>query len=161
MSTEPIRRSVVTGCDVERAFRLFTEEIGTWWPVQTHSRAVSDFEGEGVKVERIEFQTREGGQVLEHMSNGQALPWGEVIVWDPPSRFVLAWQPGFSERPPTELEIRFSTADGGGTLVELEHRGWERLGDEAAAEVARLYGDYAAGWGLTLERFRAAAEEVA
>jgi len=41
-------------------------------------------------------------------------------------------------------------------LVELEHRGWERLGPE----VAELKGEYAAGWIATLERFRAAAEEA-
>jgi len=156
MSVEPITRSVTVRRDVERSFRIFTEEIGSWWPVQTHSRAASDFEGEDVKVERVEFQTRVGGQVLEHLSNGQILPWGEVLQWDPPRRFVLAWHPTFSDRPPTELEVRF-TPSGGETLVELEHRGWERLGPD----VAELKGEYASGWIATLERFRAAAEEDA
>ena len=156
MSTEPILRSVTVSCDPERAFRLFTEEMGSWWPVETHSRAASDFEGQDVHVERVEFQTRAGGQVLEHMSDGQTLPWGEVIVWEPPTRFVLAWHPSFAERPPTELEVRFTQRDVE-TLVELEHRGWERLG----AGFAELYGDYAAGWGTTLERFWTAAEAVA
>jgi len=156
MSVEPITRSVTVRRDVEQAFRIFTEEIGTWWPVEANSRAARDFEGEDVKVERVEFQTRAGGQVLEHLSNGQVLPWADVREWDPPKRFVLAWHPTFSERPPTEVEVRFTpTADG--TLVELEHRGWELLG----SELADLKGGYAAGWITTLERFRAAAEEVA
>jgi uncharacterized protein YndB with AHSA1/START domain len=156
MSVEPITRSVTVRRDVEPAFRIFTEEIGTWWPVEANSRAARDFEGEDVKVERVEFQTRAGGQVLEHLSNGQVLPWADVREWDPPKRFVLAWHPTFSERPPTEVEVRFTpTADG--TLVELEHRGWELLG----SELADLKGGYAAGWITTLERFRAAAEEVA
>ena len=156
MNVEPITRSVTVRRDVERSFRIFTEEIGSWWPVQTHSRAASDFEGEDVKVERVEFQTRVGGQVLEHLSNGQILPWGEVLQWDPPRRFVLAWHPTFSDRPPTEVEVRF-TPSGEETLVELEHRGWERLGPD----VAELKGEYASGWIATLERFRAAAEEDA
>lgn len=130
--------------------------MGAWWPVEQFSRAASDFEGEDVKVERIEFQARVGGQVLEHMSNGQTLPWGEVLLWEPPSRFVLAWKPSFSDRPPTDVEVRF-TQQGDGTLVELEHRGWERLGPE----FAELHGSYETGWNTTLERFRAAAEEVA
>ena len=156
MSVEPIIRSVIVRSHVERSFRIFTEEIGSWWPVQTHSRATSDFEGEDVKVERVEFQTWVGGRVLEHLSNGQTLPWGEVTQWDPPRRFVLAWHPTFSGRPPTEVEVRF-TPSGDATLVELEHRGWERLGPE----VAELKGEYAAGWTATLEHFRAATEEVA
>jgi uncharacterized protein YndB with AHSA1/START domain len=154
---EPIRASTSVRIDPERAFELFTARIDTWWPLQTHSRAVSDFEGEGVKAERVDFQGRAGGQVLEHLSNGQVLPWGEVIVWEPPTRFVLAWRPNFSSRPPTEVEVRF-TADQDGTLVELEHRGWERLGD--LAEEGRA--SYGTGWILTLARFRDAAEgEVA
>ncbi|MCI0636152.1 MAG: SRPBCC domain-containing protein [Actinobacteria bacterium] len=156
MNTEPIQRSVTVSCDPDRAFRLFTEEIGSWWPVETHSRAASDLEGQDVKVEQVEFQTRAGGQVLEHLSDGQILPWGEVTVWEPPNRFVLAWHPSFAERPPTELEVRFTPRDGE-TLVELEHRAWERLG----AGFDELRGSYADGWGTTLERFRAAAEAVA
>lgn len=156
MSMEPIRRSVTVGLDPERAFRLFTEEMGSWWPVEMHSRAVDEFPGEDLKVERIEFQTHVGGLVLEYMSNGQALPWGKVLAWEPPGRFVLAWHPSSSERPPTEVEVRF-TAGADGTLVQLEHRGWERLGPE----VAEVYGSYGAGWVPTLERFRAAAAEAA
>jgi uncharacterized protein YndB with AHSA1/START domain len=158
MSMEPIRRSVTVGLDRERAFTLFTEEMGSWWPVEMHSRAVDDFEGEGLKVERIEFQPRAGGQVLETMSNGRTLPWGDVLEWEPPVRFVLAWNPSFSERPPTEVEVRF-TAGPDGTLVELEHRGWERLGPDVG--VARLHDAYGSGWVPTLERFRAAAAEAA
>ena len=156
MSMDPIRRSVTVGLDRERAFALFTGDIGTWWPVEMHSRAVDDFENEDLKVERIEFQTRVGGQVIEHMSNGRTLPWGEVLEWEPPVRFVLAWNPSFSDRPPTEVEVRF-TSGPDGTLVELEHRGWERLGPDAA----RLHETYGSGWAPTMERFRVAADEVA
>lgn len=156
MSIEPIRRSVTVACPPERAFRLFTEEIGAWWPVEVHSRAVDDFAGQDVKVERIEFQGRVGGRVLEHMSNGRSLPWAEVRVWEPPGRFVLSWHPSSSPRPPTEVEVRFS-ASGDGTMVELEHRGWEALGPS----VAEIRGGYAAGWKPTLERFRAYTEEPA
>ncbi|HEY7755941.1 MAG TPA: SRPBCC domain-containing protein [Actinomycetota bacterium] len=155
MSTvEPIRSSVSVRATPELAFELFTARMDTWWPLDTHSRATSDFEGEGVKVERVEFQGRVGGKVLEHLSNGEVLPWAEVLVWEPPGRFVLSWHPSFSARPPTELEVRF-TPEGGGTLVELEHRGWERLGE--IAEEARA--DYGTGWIRVLGRFRDAADK--
>lgn len=156
MSTEPIVRSVSVRRGAEDTFRLFTEEIGSWWPVETYSRAASDFESQDVKVERVEFQTRVGGQVLEHMSNGQTLPWAEIVVWEPPLRFVLAWHPTFVEGPPTEVEVRF-TGSGEGTLVELVHRGWERLGPG----FEQLRGTYVPGWAVVLDRFRDAAAAVA
>ena len=32
-----VTRSVTVSASPERAFRAFTEEIGGWWPLQTHS----------------------------------------------------------------------------------------------------------------------------
>jgi uncharacterized protein YndB with AHSA1/START domain len=145
---QPIRASVRVRIGPTEAFELFTTRLDTWWPLRTHSRAESDFEGEDVKVERIEFQGHVGGRVLEHLSNGQVLPWGEVVEWQPPTRLLLAWKPNATPLPPTELEVRF-TADGNGTLVELEHRGWERLGE--IAQKARA--GYGSGWVLVLGRF--------
>lgn len=156
MSGEPIRRSVTVRCGRERAFEAFTQEMDAWWPKQTHARSVTEFEGDDVKVERIEFQAFAGGIVLEHMSNGETLPWGEVLTWDPPASFSLAWKPHPRPTPPTVVEVRF-TARGEHTLVELEHRGWEELGEDAE----ELQAGYAEGWILTLERFRAKVEEAA
>ena len=85
----------------------------------------------------MEFQPVVGGKVLEHLSNGQVLPWAEVLVWEPPTLFVLAWKPNSNANPPTEVEVRF-TPQADGTLVELEHRGWERLGEIAPRQRGRL-----------------------
>jgi uncharacterized protein YndB with AHSA1/START domain len=145
---EPIHASVHVRLEPAAAFELFTERLDTWWPFEKHSRAESDFEGQDVKVERIEFQGHAGGQVLEHLSNGQVLPWAVVVSWEPPTRLLLDWKPNSTPRPPTELEVRF-TPDGDGTLVELEHRGWERLGE--IAEEARS--GYGTEWVKVLGRF--------
>jgi uncharacterized protein YndB with AHSA1/START domain len=153
MTIEPIRLSTTVRIDAARAFELFTARMGTWWPVEIHSRAAGGYEGEGLKVERVEFQPFVGGLVLEHMSNGVALPWGEVLLFEPPRRFVLAWKPNANANPPTEVEVRFTDGPDG-TLVELEHRGWERLGDLAKAGRE----SYAGGWPTTMSRFHDAAE---
>jgi uncharacterized protein YndB with AHSA1/START domain len=150
---EPIRASISVKADPARAFELFTDVMGAWWPVERYSRAVDEFEGQDVKVERVEFQHGVGGHVLEHLSNGEVLPWAEVLVWEPPSRLVLAWKPNSTDNPPTEVEVRFSP-DGPGTLVELEHRGWERLGEIPESARAR----YGAGWTYNLERFEEAVQ---
>jgi uncharacterized protein YndB with AHSA1/START domain len=154
---EPIRRTITVEAPPELAFEVFTARLDTWWPLEMHSRAADQRETEDVTAERVEFQAFVGGRVLEHLSNGDVLPWGEVLAWDPPNAFVLAWKPNANANPPTELEVRF-VADGGGTRVELEHRGWERLG--AIGPEARA--GYGEGWITPLERFRdAVAREVA
>lgn len=154
---EPISASISVKAEPVRAFELFTDGMDTWWPLDRYSRGVDEFEGQDVKVERVEVQHVVGGYVLEHLSNGAVLPWAEVLVWEPPSRLVLAWKPNSTENPPTEVEVRF-TPNEVGTLVELEHRGWERLG-ELAREAKVGYGS---GWIYNLGRFEEAVErEVA
>jgi uncharacterized protein YndB with AHSA1/START domain len=109
-----------------------------------------------LKTESIEFQGRVGGQVLEHMSDGRALPWAEILVWEPPHRFVMAWRPHSRPQPPTDVEVTFS-AVAGGTEVVLEHRGWERLTED----YAELYASYGGGWIGTLGHFAEAANREA
>jgi uncharacterized protein YndB with AHSA1/START domain len=153
---EPISRTVTVRSSPERAFRLFTEQMGTWWPVDQYSRAVSEFARDGVTVDRLEVQARMGGSILEHLSDGRVLPWGEVAAWEPPHRVLMAWRPHSLPEPSTELEVTF-TAKGDGTLVELEHRGWERLSGEFRAS---LYDVYVRGWKTTLASFVAAVDRA-
>jgi uncharacterized protein YndB with AHSA1/START domain len=151
---EPIRQMVTVRGDPERAFDLFTERMGTWWPVDAYSRAISEFQHEGIQVARLEFQARMGGWILEHTTDGRVLPWGEVLAWDPPRRVLMAWRPHAQPEPPTEVEVIFSPG-AGGTVVQLEHRGWERLSQGFREG---LYEIYARGWITTLGCFAAAAD---
>ena len=148
---EPIRASVTVDCAQERAFRFFTERMDTWWPLDVHSIAVDDRDGT-VKAEAVVVEGREGGRIYEVMSDGAEGSWGTILAWEPPSRVVIAWKPNTSDNPPTELEITF-VPRGERTRVDLEHRGWERLGE--LAEAAR--GGYGEGWMGTLERYASAA----
>jgi uncharacterized protein YndB with AHSA1/START domain len=150
--TEPIRKQVRVGRSADDAFRLFVEEIDRWWPVEVHSRAAHGQYGDGVTVSRVVFEPRVGGRLYEVTSEGVEGTWAEIRVFDPPARFVLAWKPNDRAEPPTEVEIRFE-ADGDGTIVRLEHRGWEAV-DPARAPEARI--GYDRGWSLPLERFAAA-----
>ena len=147
---EPVRKSVRVACDVEKAFRFFVEDFDAWWPAERHSRTAHEQYGPGVKLERVVFEPRLGGRVYEVTSEGEG-SWGEVVTFEPPERFVLAWKPNDRDEPPTEVEVRF-VAEDGGTRVELEHRGWERIG----ARAAEARNGYDGGWQLPLERFAAA-----
>jgi len=62
---------------------------------------------------------------------------------------VLAWSPNREQhRPKTEIEVTF-TDEGGKTRVDLEHRGWEALG----AEAAEARQGYSQGWESVLAGF--------
>ena len=150
--TEPVRKSVRVACDVERAFRVFVEDFAEWWPAERFSRTADDQYAPGVTLAQVVFEPRAGGLVYEVNSEGDHGSWAEVIVLEPPHRLVLAWKPNDRNEPPTEVDIRFEP-DGDGTIVRLEHRGWERLGARAAE--AREGHDQ--GWSVPLERFAAAA----
>ena len=145
-ATEAIRRSVTVDCSVEHAFATFTERIHEWWPLGTHS--IDRYET-GSAAETVVFQGGAGGQVYERTKNGEELKWADVVAYDPPHRFVLAWNPSREQdEPTTEIEVTF-TREGGKTRVDLEHRGWERLGAEAA-ESRQSYNE---GWESVLAGF--------
>ena len=150
---EPIRASVTVGRTPEDAFRVFTRDMGAWWPLQAFSMAEDTYEDRGVKAETVVFEEHEGGRVYEVLSDGTEGTWATILAWDPPRRLVLAWKPNLTDNPPTELEVTF-VADGDGTRVDLEHRGWERLG--AMAEEARA--GYGENWNGVLALFVSAAE---
>jgi uncharacterized protein YndB with AHSA1/START domain len=143
VSVEPVRRTVTVGRPLDAAFRLFTAEMSTWWPFPTHSIG-------GEETVAAVLEPHEGGRLYERLRDGTEHDWADVVAWDPPNRFVLAWRVNPERR--TEVEVRF-TAVGDATRVELEHRGWERLRVEAAA--ARE--SYRTGWEQVLERYVAAA----
>jgi uncharacterized protein YndB with AHSA1/START domain len=149
---EPIVRSVEVPLPIDEAFELFTMGMTTWWPLETMSIAADTFEGR-VRADSVSFEDRVGGRVLEHLSDGTALSWGEVVAWEPPKRFVMTWKPNLEDTLPTEIEVRFSSTTDGGTRVELEHRGWKRLG---AGRTARKSG-YSNGWARILGIYRDAA----
>ena len=142
---EPVTRTVSVSCSVEHAFETFTARIGDWWPVTRYSISVD--EGGANPPTEVVFEPRAGGRVFERSVAGEKLAWAEVLAYEPPSRIVLAWNPSREERPPTEVEVRF-TPEADGTRVDLEHRGWERLG--AAAQAAREGYGSAAGWTTVL-----------
>jgi len=134
---EVVRKTVTVDCTVEEAFRVFTADALSWWPVESHSIHQT--------VREIVFEPLVGGEVFEVSESGERGHWATVLQWDPPSRLVLAWNILRAEDEPTELEVRF-VPDAAGTRVELEHRGWERLAEGGSQKRA----DYDTGWDFVL-----------
>jgi hypothetical protein len=123
-SVVPVRKSIRVRASVEKAFRVFTAEMDSWWP-KSHHIGSSPMKG-------IVVEGREGGAIYTEQEDGTRCPWASVLTWEPPHRFVMAWQvtPAWQYEPElarsSEVELRFTPTDDGTTLVELEHRGFER-----------------------------------
>jgi uncharacterized protein YndB with AHSA1/START domain len=148
-----IRRSVEVNADVERAFDVFTRDLPTWWPLDTHS--VRADRGFGA-ADSLHLEPWQGGRFYEKTGN-EELRWGCVLTWDPPCRIVLEWQVN-PERPPTEVEVVF-TPEEEGTFVEVVHAGWEFAGPAGQEERAGYAGD--AGWNWLLRRYAETAAAAA
>jgi uncharacterized protein YndB with AHSA1/START domain len=149
-----LRKVVSVKAPPEIAWRVFTEKMGTWWPLATHKI------GKAKAVDAV-IEPRVGGRWYERDDDGSTCDWGRVLAWEPPSRLVLSWQisADFQYDPnlKTEVEVRFITEGKDGTRVELEHRYLDRYG--ARRDQVRRIFDSDAGWKGLLEAFAARASE--
>jgi hypothetical protein len=141
LGTMPVRKTVHVELELEEAFALFWDRIGTWWPTRTHSI-------HGDEVAEIVVEGRAGGRIVERSRDGEEAEWARILAWERPGRVVLEWKVDPTAPAPTEVEVRFAQGDGV-TRVELVHRGWERLGD--AADETRA--SYDSGWESVLGRY--------
>ena len=128
----PVRRSVIVKADPQRSFSAFTGNMAAWWPA---SHTIG-----GSQKPEVVLEGRVGGRWYERSPEGAECEWGKVLVWDPPSRLVLAWQlNGLWKYDPTlvtEVELTFTALGGAETRVDrrpvrppiggLEHAAAER-----------------------------------
>jgi uncharacterized protein YndB with AHSA1/START domain len=144
-----VRTSIVVEAPVDRAFSVFTQDIGSWWPPEHHI-----LQGE---LKEMVFEPRVGGHVYDRGVDGSECHWAHVLAYDPPDRFVISWDISLQwqiETDPaktSEVEVRFVSEGPNQTRVELEHRhidrpgeGWEQMRDAVASPD---------GWSVGLRRF--------
>jgi uncharacterized protein YndB with AHSA1/START domain len=150
----PVRKSITVNASLDRAFAVFTDGFDTWWP-RTHHIGASP-------MKRAILEGKAGGRCYTEQVDGTDCDWGTILAWDPPHRFVIAWQitPDWKYEPDlvksSEVEIRFTAEPDGKTRVDLEHRHFSRCGEGAERMRAAVAGDM--GWTGILQLFAAAAE---
>jgi uncharacterized protein YndB with AHSA1/START domain len=105
-----IVKSVVLACDPGRAFDLFTERAGLWWPAaRRHS-----------KDAKSTIRMEASGRFFERSDDGTEVELGVVRRFETASRLLLDWYPGTGPENPTQVEITFEAVDGG-TRVTVSH----------------------------------------
>ena len=144
-----VQTSIVVDAPQERAFSVFTTDIGSWWPPEHHILQAG--------LAEMVFEPRVGGNVYDRGVDGSECRWARVLVYEPPGRVVFSWDISLQwqiESDPartSEVEIRFVPEGPDRTRVELEHRyidrhgeGWEGMRDAVGSPD---------GWAIGLERF--------
>jgi uncharacterized protein YndB with AHSA1/START domain len=148
--TDPnsVRKTVRVQAPIEIAWQVFTEQLGTWWPLENYKI------GKAKAVDAV-IEPRVGGRWYERGEDGSTCDWGTVLAWEPPARLVLSWDITadwrYDPELKTEIELRFVAEGTSVTRVELEHRRLDRFG--ARREEMRRIFDTEGDWGRVLEMF--------
>jgi uncharacterized protein YndB with AHSA1/START domain len=152
-----VRKVIVVNVEPERAFSVFTENMGKWWPKEHHIG--------GSPLVAVVVEPRSGGRWYEKDEDGSECQWGTVLVYEPPRRVVFAWHLNgdfeFVADPAraSEVEVRFIPESSHKTRVELEHRHFERHGE--SGDRLRTEVDKPGGWTYVLAGYLQAASESA
>jgi uncharacterized protein YndB with AHSA1/START domain len=147
-----VRKVVSVQAPPTVAWRVFTEKMGSWWPLATYKIGTA-------KAVNAVIEPRVDGRWYERGDDGSTCDWGRVLAWEPHSRLVLSWDINadwqYDLALGTELEVRFIDDGNDRTRVELEHRRLDRYG-ERRDEMRRIF-DTEGDWGKLLELFARAA----
>jgi uncharacterized protein YndB with AHSA1/START domain len=144
-----IRHEIVVEAPIERAFSVFTKDLGSFKPPE-HNLL-------GVEIAETVFELRVGGHVYDRGVDGSECRWARVLVYEPPNRVVISWdisprwQIETDPEKTSDVEVRFIAETPERTRVELEHRNLDRHGD--GWEAVREGVDSEGGWPTYLRRF--------
>jgi uncharacterized protein YndB with AHSA1/START domain len=139
----------VVEAPIEHAFKVFTEQFGSFKPSEHNLLAVP--------IAETVFEPCVGGHVYDRGVDGSECRWARVLAYEPPNRVLLSWdisprwQIETDPEKTSEWEVRFTAETPHRTRVELEHRkldrhgaGWEGVRDGVAGDQ---------GWPLYLQRY--------
>jgi uncharacterized protein YndB with AHSA1/START domain len=143
--------TVEVPCDPDTAFDIFTRDIGAWWKRGTR------YWNDSAQGRELRFEPQVGGRLLEvhDLETGEGFEIGRVLAWEPGKRLVFTWrQDNWGPTETTDVEVRFEPS-GSGTLVTVEHGGWDRV-PSAGPGISEGYGQ---GWAELLGFYAQAAVE--
>jgi len=139
-----ITKELIVETAQANAFKVFTENMDSWWP-RTHHIGKSP-------MTELVLEPGPNGRWFSRHEDGSEVDIGYVLEWQPNELLVLAWQVnGRFEYAPeivTEVEVQFIASGPRTTLIKLEHKNLSRLGEGKHVE------GMDEGWGMILELYK-------
>jgi uncharacterized protein YndB with AHSA1/START domain len=83
VSAPSIKQSIVVEAPIESAFKVFTEDLGSFNPREHNLLSVP--------IAETMFELRAGGHVYDRGVDGTECRWARVLAFEPPSRVLLSW----------------------------------------------------------------------
>jgi uncharacterized protein YndB with AHSA1/START domain len=120
-----VRKQVVVEAPQDKAFAVFTEQLGDFKPPEHNLLTVA--------IAETVLEPRVGGHIYDRGTDGSECRWARVLAFEPPRRVVFSWDIGPTwqlETEPenaSEVEVRFIAETADRTRVELEHRNIDRV----------------------------------
>src|SRR5262245_3223750 len=144
-----VKHAIVVEAPIARAFKVFTEDFGSFKPAEHNLLAVP--------IAETVFEPRVGGYLYDRGVDGSECRWARVLAYEPHNLVRLSWNISpqwLIETDPaktSEWEVRFTAETPQRTRVEIEHRHLERHGEGWASVRDGVDGDQ--GWPLYLKRY--------
>ncbi len=142
---DPIVKTIDVPCSQEKAFTVFVNEMGSWWPLD--KRSMSMISG-GKPAKSLRIDPKEGGKIVEIGHDDTEHLWGTIRSYDPHDSLSMDFHMGLPAENASLVEVRFTKLEKDRTRVELTQSNWEAFGD--MAEMMR--GGYGSGWVIIFEQ---------
>jgi len=141
---EPIVKTIEVPCSQEKAFKVFVNEMGTWWPLDKRSMSMKS----GKPAKSLRIEPKQGGKIVEIGHDDTEHLWGTIKSYDPYDSIALDFHMGLPAENASLVEVRFTALQQERTRVELTQSNWEAFGD--MAEMMRR--GYGSGWVIIFEQ---------
>lgn len=127
MTIAPIQRVIELNVPAQRAFEVFTQQMGLWVPAE-HSL----LDG---RARTVIIESQIGGAWYEIDARGNRKDWGRVMRWSPPTHLQLIWQLDheftFNPGLETMIDVQFEQISEQRTRLTFSHSGLEAYGEHA------------------------------
>lgn len=142
---DPIVKTIDVPCGQEKAFAVFVNEMGSWWPLD--KRSMSLMQSDGKPAKSLSIEAKLGGKIVEIGHDDTEYLWGTIRSYDPNDSVSMNFHMGLPPENASLVEVRFTALDNERTRVELTQSNFEAFGD--MAEMMR--GGYGSGWVIIFE----------
>ncbi len=141
---DPLISTIEVPCSQEKAFAVFVNEMGSWWPLDKRSMSMKN----GKPAKSLRIDPKQGGKIVEIGHDDTEYHWGTIKSYDPHAFVSMDFHMGMPAENASLVEVRFTAIENERTRVELTQSNWEAFGD-----MAQMMRDgYGSGWVIIFEQ---------